>query len=122
MIPTTDLAIPFFSYKSQASAYPEIECRVVGDPVTRRACLCRPEITDGAVRLNRRHNAGHHEDRASQYRLQHAPFPRPRKIERERVVIQRGTALDMLKTQTENTQKNHQSNRQKPEITNKEHQ
>ena len=86
-------------------AYPEIECRKVRDPVACQACLCRPEITDKAVRPNRRHNAGHHEDRTGQYRLQHAPLPLPGADQREGIAIQRGAALDLLKTQIKNEPK-----------------
>ncbi|WP_211591198.1 hypothetical protein, partial [Gluconobacter kondonii] len=43
--------------------------------------------------------------RVGQYHLQHAPLPLPRKIERERVVIQRDAVLDLLKTQSENQEK-----------------
>jgi len=104
-MPLTDLAIPFFGYKSHISidrkfrlirkwkttnatsqtyapAYPEIQCRKVRDPISCGARLCEPEITDRVVRPNRRHHPSHHEDRAGQYRLQHAPLPLLRKVER----------------------------------------
>ncbi|OAJ66141.1 transposase [Gluconobacter cerinus] len=55
--------------QAYAPPYPEIQRRKIGDPIPRRAGLCRSEITDGAVRPNRRHKAGHHEDRAGQHRL-----------------------------------------------------
>ena len=55
--------------------------------------------------------------RIAGYRLQYAPLPLLRKIERERVIIQRGTTPDLLKTQTERSPENRQSSRQNPEIT-----
>ncbi|MCP1272053.1 hypothetical protein NKW56_15850, partial [Acetobacter cerevisiae] len=62
------------------------------------------------------------EDRARQYRLQYAPPPLPRKIERERIAIQRETTPNPLKTQTGRHRKNRQSNRQNSEITGQAHQ
>lgn len=82
----------------------------------------RSEIADGIVHPNCWYHPGHHEDRARQYRLQYALLSLPREVERERVVIQRGTTLDQLKTQTENNSNNRQSNHQKPEITDQAYQ
>ncbi|WP_342755614.1 MULTISPECIES: transposase, partial [unclassified Acetobacter] len=48
--------------------------------------------------------------------------PLPRKIERERIAIQRETTPNLLKTQTGRHRKNRQSNRQNPEITGQAHQ
>ena len=49
----------------------------VGDPIPRRACLCRSEIADGFVRPDHGCHPCHHEDRAGQYHLQHAPLSPP---------------------------------------------
>ena len=80
-----------------APTYPAIQRRKVRDPVTCRACLCRPEITDGIVDPNCRYHPDHHEDRPGQYRLQHAPFPLPGADQRECVVLQRETAMQEIR-------------------------
>ena len=50
-------------------AYLAVQRRKVRDPLACRACLGRPEITDGIADPNCRHHPVNHEDRAYQYRL-----------------------------------------------------
>jgi len=76
--------------QTDAPAYPEIECWKVGGPISCRARLCRSEIADWSVYPNRGYHPSHHEDRTSQYCLQHAPLSLPGADQRERVAIQGG--------------------------------
>lgn len=95
-----------------ATPYPTVQCREVGDPLACRACLCRSEITDRAVRPNSGYHPGHNEDRPGQYCLQHAPLPLPREVECGHVVTPVAILPGLLKSQSKNQDK-------EPEITHK---
>ena len=130
-IPTTDLAIPFFGYKSYVSIDRKFrfirKCKTTDTAASVGARLREGLLdqtntaltvwADRAVRPDCRCHPGRHDDRTGQYHLQHAPLPLPGADQHHSVAIKRVTAPNLLKTQIKSDLKNRQSIRQIPEIT-----
>ena len=78
--------------------------------------LCRSESTDGTVCPDNGYHPCHHEDRAGQYRLQHAPLSVPGVDQYDRIATQRGNIPTRIKTQRKSDPNNHQAKRHNSEI------
>jgi len=90
-IPTTDLAIPFFGYKSYVSIDRKFrfirKCKTTDTAASVGARLREGLLdqtntaltvwADRAVRPDCRCHPGRHDDQTGQYHLQHAPLPLP---------------------------------------------